>query len=159
VADVGRALRDAGLTVVIAGNQPARRRQQLVDLALPADVIATSDDLGIDKPAPGYFARVCALAGAPPDRVLHVGDRVDNDVVPARRAGLRTAWLRRGPWGLLQRPPVDGPPDLVLGALGELGTALPRGPDRPGAAQADGRPATPSVAARAVAARGPYTSR
>ncbi|HSJ44757.1 MAG TPA: HAD family hydrolase [Euzebyales bacterium] len=117
-------LREAGLTVVVAGNQPARRRRQLVDLGLPADVIATSDDLGVDKPAPGYFARVCALAGAPPERVLHVGDRVDNDVVPARHAGLRTAWLRRGPWGLLQRPPVDGPPDLMLVALSELADHL-----------------------------------
>ncbi|CAN5787867.1 hypothetical protein BH23ACT10_BH23ACT10_18670 [soil metagenome] len=119
-----RALRDGGITVVIAGNQPRRRRVQLERLELPADVIATSDDLGVAKPDPAFFARVCALAGdRRPADVLHVGDRIDNDVVPAARAGLRTAWLRRGPWGHLQTP-GDVPPDLVLTSLGDLPTLL-----------------------------------
>lgn len=114
------ALRDAGLTVVIAGNQPARRRRQLLSLDLPCDEIATSDDLGVEKPAAAFFTRVCKLVAAPADRVLYVGDRVDNDVVPAHRAGLRTAWLRRGPWGLLQELPADPTPTAVVGSLGEL---------------------------------------
>jgi HAD superfamily hydrolase (TIGR01662 family) len=122
-------LRALGITVVVAGNQPARRREQLVALDLPADTIATSDDLGVAKPAPTFFARVCALArAATPERVLYVGDRIDNDIVPAGRAGLRTAWLRRGPWGLLQRPPAATQPDLVLATLRDLPAQLaPRG--------------------------------
>lgn len=118
------ALRRAGLTVVVAGNQPARRRSQLAALEVPADRIVTSDDLGVEKPAAGFFRQVCELARAAPARVLHVGDRVDNDVAPAGAAGLRTAWLRRGPWGLLQRPPTDGRPDVTLGSLAELADLL-----------------------------------
>lgn len=115
-----RALRDVGITVVIAGNQPRRRRAQLERLELPADVIVTSDDLGVAKPDPAFFAEVCALAGdRQPADVLYVGDRIDNDVVPAARAGLRTAWLRRGPWGHLQTP-GDVRPDLVLTTLADL---------------------------------------
>jgi FMN phosphatase YigB (HAD superfamily) len=114
------ALRDGGTTVVIAGNQPRRRREQLAGLQLPADVIATSDDLGVAKPDAAFFARVCALAGdRQPTDVLYVGDRIDNDVVPAARAGLRTAWLRRGPWGHLQTQ-GSSRPDLVLTSLTEL---------------------------------------
>jgi FMN phosphatase YigB (HAD superfamily) len=35
--------------------------------------------------------------------VLYVGDRLDNDIRPAQRAGLATAWVRRVPWGYLLR--------------------------------------------------------
>jgi FMN phosphatase YigB (HAD superfamily) len=31
-----------------------------------------------------------------------VGDRVDNDVVPAHHAGMVAVHIRRGPWGVLQ---------------------------------------------------------
>jgi FMN phosphatase YigB (HAD superfamily) len=119
------AVRDAGLTVVVAGNQPARRRAQLAALDLPVDALATSEDLGVDKPAAAFFARACELADSAPEAVLYVGDRIDNDVVPAARSGLRTAWLRRGPWGLLQRPAAGVAADLVLSALADLPAALP----------------------------------
>jgi FMN phosphatase YigB (HAD superfamily) len=32
---------------------------------------------------------------------VHVGDRVDNDVVAARAAGMTPVHVRRGPWGVL----------------------------------------------------------
>ena len=122
-----RRLRDLGAQVTIAGNQPRRRRAQLERLALPVDRIATSDDLGADKPSPAFFARVCDLAGADePARVCYVGDRIDNDVTPAMRAGMFGCWLRRGPWGHLQEPDPEAPPDLTLTRLDDLGTAFAR---------------------------------
>lgn len=107
--------------VGIAGNQPARRREQLLALDLPHDVLATSDDLLAEKPTDDFFAAVQKLVGAQdPGQVLYVGDRVDNDVLPAMDFGMRTCWLRRGPWGQLQELPDDVEPDLVLEGLGEL---------------------------------------
>ena len=38
-----------------------------------------------------------------PGEVAYVGDRVDNDVLPAAAAGLVAIHVRRGPWGRLQR--------------------------------------------------------
>jgi HAD superfamily hydrolase (TIGR01549 family) len=114
-------LREMGFTVALAGNQPARRRQQLLALDLPHDRLATSVDLGVEKPDPAFFTAVVDLVGAgSPEQVLYVGDRIDNDVLPAAQQGLRTCWLRRGPWGQLQDPPDDLEPDLVLEGLGEL---------------------------------------
>ncbi len=117
-------LRALGLRVALAGNQPQRRTEQLRALDLDVDHIATSDDLGADKPSPEFFEAVLALVGAAADQVLYVGDRVDNDVVPAMEAGMRTCWLQRGPWGLLQELPEDVQPDLVLTGLGELPTLI-----------------------------------
>jgi HAD superfamily hydrolase (TIGR01549 family) len=115
------ALQELGIMVVLAGNQPARRTAQLHALALPVDHIATSDDLGVEKPDPAFYNKVMELVGdVPRSQVLYVGDRVDNDVLPAGKAGLLTCWLRRGPWGVLQDLPFDDDADLVLDGLGEL---------------------------------------
>jgi HAD superfamily hydrolase (TIGR01549 family) len=115
------ALREQGLRVVLAGNQPERRAAQLRALDLPVDDLVTSEELGVEKPDPAFFAAVLTRLGIDdPSRVLYVGDRVDNDVLPAAEAGFATCWLTRGPWGQLQELPEDVAPDLVLEGLGEL---------------------------------------
>lgn len=95
------ALRDVGIRVVVAGNQTARAAELLRALDLPVDAVATSGEWGVAKPTPEFFARTIALAGAPADEVLYVGDHPQNDIVPALAAGMRTAHLRRGPLGHL----------------------------------------------------------
>ena len=82
------------------------------DAALPADVISSSDSLGVKKPDPRFFERIVELAGCDPGEVAYVGDRVDNDVLPAAAAGLVAIHVRRGPWGRLQRTP----PEAAFGA-------------------------------------------
>ncbi len=115
------ALRASGRRVVLAGNQPERRSAQLRALDLPVDDVVTSDELGVEKPDPAFFAAVMDRLGVEdPARILYVGDRVDNDVLPAIEAGMATCWLTRGPWGQLQELPDDVEPDLVLEGLGEL---------------------------------------
>jgi HAD superfamily hydrolase (TIGR01549 family) len=115
------ALRTRGWRVVLAGNQPARRSAQLRALALPVDDVVVSEELGAEKPDPAFFTQLLAhLAIDDPARVLYVGDRVDNDVLPAADAGMAVCWLTRGPWGQLQELPEDVTPDLVLEGLGEL---------------------------------------
>lgn len=100
------ALHNLGVRVGIAGNQPARTRQLLEALTLPVEVVATSSSWGVAKPSPEFFTRVVEAAGLPPETVLYVGDRLDNDIRPAHAAGLPTAFIPRGPWGHLLRDPV-----------------------------------------------------
>ncbi|MFF4403419.1 HAD family hydrolase [Streptomyces sp. NPDC001404] len=95
------ALRQAGLRVIIAGNQTARAGQLLGLLDLPADGIATSGEWGVAKPDRRFFTNVITLAGADPHRTVYVGDHPQNDIAPAAAVGLRTAHLRRGPYGHL----------------------------------------------------------
>ncbi|MER7503586.1 HAD family hydrolase [Nonomuraea pusilla] len=118
VRDALAALREAGYQVVVAGNQPSRAYDALVAMDLPADSVHTSEGWGVAKPAPEFFARVAEVAGVEPESVLYVGDRLDNDVLPAARAGMRTALLRRGPWGYLHAArPEAAAADLVLDDL------------------------------------------
>ncbi|MEW9532119.1 HAD family hydrolase [Microbispora sp. NPDC049125] len=98
--------RAMGLRVGLAGNQTARAELILRSLGLPVDVVGTSDGWGVEKPGHAFFERVVAEAGCPPEAVLYVGDRLDNDIRPAQEAGLRTALVRRGPWGHILHDPA-----------------------------------------------------
>ena len=116
------ALRTLGIRVVVAGNQTAKAAQLLRGLELPADVVATSGEWGVAKPSAGFFARVLEVAEAPAEHTVYVGDHPVNDVFPAKAAGLRTAHLRRGPWGHLwaDDPEVTAAADWSIRSLTEL---------------------------------------
>ena len=115
------ALKGQGYRLAVIGNQPASRTQELRALGVDAEVIAMSEEMGISKPAPAFFARALELIGSPdPASVAYVGDRIENDVVPATAAGMRAVWIRRGPWGVIQRVPEELRPALVVDSLVEL---------------------------------------
>ena len=114
-------LRAGGHRLAVLANQPAARSAELRALGVTADVVAMSEEMGVAKPDPEFFARALELiGGASPGDVAYVGDRVDNDVLPAMAAGLRSVWLRRGPWGVIQRLPDGERPALVVDSLDEL---------------------------------------
>jgi HAD superfamily hydrolase (TIGR01549 family) len=114
-------LRAAGYRLAIVANQPAARSEELRALGASADVLAMSEEMGVAKPELAFFSRALELMGGPaPADVAYVGDRVDNDVLPAMAAGLRSVWLRRGPWGIIQRLPEGERPALVVDSLDEL---------------------------------------
>lgn len=116
------ALRGQGVRVVIAGNQTVRASVLLRALGLPADLIVTSGEWGVAKPQAAFFRRVLEVAQAAPDRTVYVGDHPANDLFPARAAGLRTAHLRRGPWGHLwaDDPDVVAAADWRVDSLTDL---------------------------------------
>jgi len=94
-------LRAAGLVVGVAGNQPRGAEAWLREQLGPGVLVASSASLGAEKPSPAFFRGLLELAGLPPARVAYIGDRVDNDVVPAAALGMRTVFVRRGPWGVI----------------------------------------------------------
>ncbi|MDP5310352.1 HAD family hydrolase [Streptomyces poriferorum] len=116
------ALREQGVRVVVAGNQTEKAGELLRALDLPADLVVTSGEWGVAKPAPEFFARVLEVSGAGPQSTLYVGDHPANDIYPARAAGLRTAHIRRGPWGYwwADDPEVRAAADWSINSLTDL---------------------------------------
>jgi HAD superfamily hydrolase (TIGR01662 family) len=117
-----RRVGELGLRVGIVGNQTATLEAWAREAALPADVISSSASLGARKPDPAFFAKVVELMACSPGEVAYVGDRVDNDVLPAAAAGLVAIHVRRGPWGRLQPTPPEAA--LSLDDLASLPDAL-----------------------------------
>ena len=92
---------------------------------LGADAILISDVLGVHKPEAAFFDALVEVAGVDVGRIAYVGDRLDNDVLPARAAGMRTVLLRRGPWGHLHAErPEAALADIVANSLAELPARL-----------------------------------
>ena len=94
-----RMLRQDGYLIGIAGNQPAEAERAIQELGVDVDFVASSGGWGVEKPSPVFFAKLVALSGVLPAEIVYVGDRLDNDVLPARDAGMISVLLERGPWG------------------------------------------------------------
>jgi putative hydrolase of the HAD superfamily len=120
-----RAFGDARPALLAVRRLPARalvvsnwdislaRVLEQVGLAPLLDGVITSAGAGARKPSPEIFARALALAGVRPERAVHVGDTVDEDVAGARAAGISAVLLRRD-----GRP---GPPGVrAIASLSEL---------------------------------------
>jgi HAD superfamily hydrolase (TIGR01549 family) len=60
------------------------------------DIWAVSDEVGAEKPDSAIFEYALREAGVPAGRCAMVGDRLDNDVAPARAHGMRGIWMLRG---------------------------------------------------------------
>lgn len=111
-------LRAMGVWVGVVGNQTTRAGGILRSLNLPADMIATSDDWKVSKPDASFFRTLVDGAPCPAGEIIYVGDRLDNDLKPAKAAGMRTAFIRRGPWGYI----LEHHPDMVPAADWQMTT-------------------------------------
>jgi FMN phosphatase YigB (HAD superfamily) len=121
------ALRAAGFRIGIAGNQPEAAETSLAALGVPADFIASSARWGVEKPDPAFFAKVVEAAAVSAAAIAYVGDRLDNDVLPARAAGMLSVFIRRGPWGVIHgRSPEVARADLRVETLDGLAETLTR---------------------------------
>lgn len=115
------ALERAGIPYGIVTNGRARKRHtlRLLGLERRAACVVVSGEHGCRKPDSALFQRAADALGAPPERILFVGDDPRRDVRGARAAGMRAAWLRRQriwPWS---RPSADAA-DAALASLGDV---------------------------------------
>ena len=57
--------------------------------------VVLAQDVGARKPDPAFYKNVIEAAECDPDRILHVGDSLDEDVAAAQAVGIRAIWLNR----------------------------------------------------------------
>ncbi|MEY3624462.1 MAG: hypothetical protein RLZZ407_2021 [Pseudomonadota bacterium] len=115
------SLSKQGFKVGIAGNQPESAEAALRLCGVSADFIASSTGWGIEKPSLRFFERIVEETRLQPNQIAYVGDRLDNDILPANEVGLFTVFLERGPWGTLHaRKPESANADLRIKSLAEL---------------------------------------
>lgn len=84
-------------SLAVAANQPASARQRLDELGWLGyfQFVGISEEMRAEKPDAAFFQSLLAQAGCveEPGRVVMVGDRLDNDILPAQKLGLRTIWV------------------------------------------------------------------
>lgn len=91
-------LKQAGLKIGIIANQPkaAADRLKQDDLIQYIDFLGISTIVGFEKPDPAFFKLAIKELALPADQIIHIGNRIDTDVNPAKALGMKTVWVRRG---------------------------------------------------------------
>lgn len=91
-------LKNKGFKLGVIANQPLGTEQRLQKWGLLHyfDVIAASAELGVTKPDVRIFEKAFELAGCTATDSVMVGDRLDNDMIPAKSLGMQTVWIRKG---------------------------------------------------------------
>lgn len=106
---------------IIANQNPGTaERMERYGLSQYLDLIVASAEEGLEKPDPRIFELALERAGCRPENAAMIGDRLDNDIVPAKRLGLKTIWIRQGFGGMGNPLTEEAAPDCSVNDLGEL---------------------------------------
>lgn len=91
-------LKARGVRLGLAANQPASvlAKLEAAGIAGIFDDLTTSEAAGLRKPDLRLFLHVCGALGVDPAECIMVGDRIDNDIAPARLLGMAAIRLRTG---------------------------------------------------------------
>lgn len=88
-------LRSQGLILGMISNAPKRLDGLCQRMGLALDLIITSAEVGVEKPAPAIFHAALERAGVKPEEAIYVGDDYNNDVQGAEQVGLKPLLLDR----------------------------------------------------------------
>lgn len=86
------------------------------------DHVITAEQAAAYKPSLKIFELALSRIGVPAHRILHVGQSIYHDVIPAQSLGLTTVWVNRpsARTGVGAVKPANGHPDVQVSSLAEL---------------------------------------
>ena len=106
---------------IIANQSPGTtNRMKRYGLSQYLDLIIASAEEGLAKPDLRIFELALRRANCLPDAAVMVGDRLDNDIVPAKQVGLKTIWIRQGFGGMASPSTAEETPDFCVNNFEEL---------------------------------------
>jgi HAD superfamily hydrolase (TIGR01549 family) len=83
-------------------------------------LVCSSAEDGLAKPDLRFFELALKRAGCEAEHAVMIGDRLDNDIMPARRLGMQTIWIRQG---FARNQASTNPllaPNVIINELDEL---------------------------------------
>ncbi len=108
------------LGVIANQSLGAGKRMEERGIAKYFDTVVLSAEEGVAKPDPEIYRRALERAGCRPEEAVMIGDRLDNDILPAAKIGMKTVWVRQGEF-IPEKAGYDGPaPDRVVKSLSEI---------------------------------------
>ncbi len=84
------------------------------------DLVLASAEEGLAKPDIIIFKRALNMAQCLPENAIMIGDRLDNDIAPAKAIGIKTIWMKQGLNGLATVQSEKEKPDYEVKSLHEL---------------------------------------
>ena len=84
------------------------------------DLVIASAEEGVAKPDEKIFKIALERAACKSDNAIMIGDRIDNDIIPAKNLGFHTIWIKQGfgqYWNITKE---DETPDYTVQNLTKL---------------------------------------
>lgn len=93
-----KALKEQNFKLGIIANQSLGTKERLKNWGILEyfDVVIASAEEGVAKPDLKIFEIALNRAKCKPQNAAMVGDRLDNDVLPANKIGMKTIWIKQG---------------------------------------------------------------
>lgn len=106
---------------IIANQSPGTAERLARHGILPyIDLVIASAEEGVSKPDRRIFEIALERSGCKVENAVMIGDRIDNDIVPAKAIGMQTVWIRQG-FGRFWRITQEcEKPDMTVESLTEL---------------------------------------
>lgn len=106
----------------IVANQNLGSKERLDKLGLLKyiDLVIASAEEGVTKPDLRIFQIALNRANCKPEEAVMVGDRIDNDIIPANKIGMKTVWIKQGFGGYSEPKEIEELPDYTINNLKEL---------------------------------------
>ena len=84
------------------------------------DLIISSADCGFSKPSSKIFQLALQQTSCSASSATMIGDRLDNDIAPAKALGMKTIWIKQGfsAYSPIQSPSEE--PDFTVNSLSDL---------------------------------------
>lgn len=84
------------------------------------DIVITSAECGCAKPDLKIFKMALEQANCTTDECVMIGDRIDNDIAPAKQLGMKTVWVRQGFSKYQSAKSVSVQPNFIVDKVSEL---------------------------------------
>lgn len=95
-------------------------RLQSYGLMKYIDLVISSAEEGLEKPDIRIFNRALERANCKVINSVMVGDRLDNDIYPAKKIGMKTIWIKQGFGGLQKPKAIEYEADYTINKLEEI---------------------------------------
>ena len=98
----------------------SEERLEKIDLLKYINLVVASAEEGVAKPDLRIFEIALSKADCKAEESVMVGDRLDNDIVPANKIGMKTVWIKQGLGGLSTPMTQEEQPNYTVSNLNEL---------------------------------------
>ena len=106
----------------IIANQPMGTQERIDNWGIGHcfDVVVSSAEAECAKPDLKIFNMALQMAACKPDEAIMIGDRLDNDIIPAKKLGMQTIWVRQA-FAIYQKIDDESKrPDYIIDSIKEL---------------------------------------
>ena len=106
--------------IIANQNLGSEERLEKLGLLKHIDLVIASAEEGVAKPDLRIFQIALDRANCKPEEAVMVGDRIDNDIIPANKIGMTTVWIKQGFGGYAELKEIEEHPDYTINNLNDL---------------------------------------